>query len=255
MAFTKQTKKNKININNKWSPRDNIINTNTNINTITNTKSHHSKKQTKRILTQNPQNPHNTYLLPLYKLTNKHINQLADITKNKLIMKHIGKGNIWTKNDIKQFIKDEKTEHTKMHKNRLYYSYVLLTKNTNNNNVNNNNVNNVMGFISGRKNKSLLPVDSTPYDLLLRMFISATQANKGYGKQILKLFIDEITREYANKSSIPETVNLISDIDASNISSIKIHLANNFKFIDTIKYPNKRMYNRYKYILGDNKSS
>ena len=248
MTFTKQTKKNKININNKWSPRDNIINTNTNINTITNTKSHHSKKQTKRILTQNPQNPHNTYLLPLYKLTNKHINQLADITKNKLIMKHIGKGNIWTKNDIKQFIKDEKTEHTKMHKNRLYYSYVLLTKNTNNNN-------NVMGFISGRKNKSLLPVDSTPYDLLLRMFISATQSNKGYGKQILKLFIDEITREYANKSNIPETVNLISDIDASNISSIKIHLANDFKFIDTIKYPNKRMYNRYKYILGDNKSS
>ena len=248
MTFTKQTKKNKININNKWSPRDNIINTNTNTNTITITKSHHSKKQTKRILTQNPQNPHNTYLLPLYKLTNKHINQLADITKNKLIMKHIGKGNIWTKNDIKQFIKDEKTEHTKMHKNRLYYSYVLLTKNTNNNN-------NVMGFISGRKHKSLLPVDSTPYDLLLRMFISATQSNKGYGKQILKLFIDEITREYANKSSIPETVNLISDIDASNISSIKIHLANNFKFIDTIKYPNKRMYNRYKYILGDNKSS
>ena len=253
MTFTKQTKKNKININNKWSPRDNIINTNTNTNTITNTNTNTNTKlqkrktQIKRILTQNPQNPHNTYLLPLYKLTNKHINQLADITKNKLIMKHIGKGNIWTKNDIKQFIKDEKTEHTKMHKNRLYYSYVLLTKNTNNNNV--------MGFISGRKNKSLLPVDSTPYDLLLRMFISATQANKGYGKQILKLFIDEITREYANKSSIPETVNLISDIDASNISSIKIHLANNFKFIDTIKYPNKRMYNRYKYILADNNSS
>ena len=249
MTFTKQTKKNKINIHNKWSPRDNIINTNTNTNTITITKSHHSKKQTKRIHTLNPQhklNPHNTYLLPLYKLTNKHINQLADITKNKLIMKHIGKGNIWTKNDIKQFIKDEKTEHTKMHKNRLYYSYVLLTKNNNNN---------VIGFISGRKNKSLLPVDSTPYDLLLRMFISATQANKGYGKQILKLFIDEIAREYANKSSIPETVNLISDIDASNISSIKIHLANNFKFIDTIKYPNKRMYNRYKYILADNNSS
>ena len=245
MTFTKQTKKNKININNKWSPRDNFINTNTI--TITNTKLQKRKTQTKRILTQNPQNPQNTYLLPLYKLTNKHINQLADITKNKLIMKHIGKGNIWTKNDIKQFIKDEKTEHTKIHKNRLYYSYVLLTKNTNNNNV--------MGFISGRKNKSLLPVDSTPYDLLLRMFISATQANKGYGKQILKLFIDEITREYKNKSSIPETVNLISDIDASNISSIKIHLANNFKFIDTIKYPNKRMYNRYKYILADNNSS
>jgi len=161
-------------------------------------------------------------------------------------MKYIGKGNIWSIKDIKQFIKDENIEAKKNNKNRMYYSYVMVCNNK------------VVGFIAGRKNKNLLPIDSTPYDLLMRMFISRMHSGKGLGKIIIKLFIERYSRmmslqKIGNTGNTGKDIKtfgvsrikLVSDIDKDNISSIKIHLANGFQFIDTVKYPNNHSYERY----------
>ena len=203
----------------------------------------HSRKQSRK-----QSRKHNCYLVPLNKITTKHAEELAVITKDIEVMKYIGKGNIWTIKDIKQFIKDENIEVNKTNKNRMYYSYVMVCNNK------------VVGFIAGRKNKNLLPFDSTPYDLLMRMFISRMHSGKGLGKLIIKLFIETYSRMMSQqifgnnakdikttkttKTSLPR-IKLISDIDKHNISSIKIHLVNGFQFSDTIKYPNKHSYERY----------
>jgi len=202
----------------------------------------HSRKQsTKKATTINK-----CYLVPLNKITTKQIEELSVITRDIEVMKYIGKGNIWTVNDIKQFVKDENIEAKKNNKNRMYYSYIMVCNNK------------VIGFIAGRKKKNLLPSNTTPYDLLMRMFISRKQFGKGFGKLIIKLFIEmycrmiskvisDIKKNKKNngkENGIPR-IKLVSDIDKDNISSIKIHLANGFQFIDTVKYPNKHFYERY----------
>lgn len=175
-------------------------------------------------------------LLPLSKLSSKlsskHINELALITQDINIMKHIGQGKLWSIKNIKQFVKDEMLEQNKSIKERKYYSFVLLHNNS------------VIGFIAGRKNNTLLPVNSSDYDLLLRMFISNKYKNQGFGKLILKLFIKKYTHIIHNIKNI-NNINLISDIDKNNISSIKIHLVNGFTYTKTIIYPNKKNYDRY----------
>ena len=196
-----------------------------------------SRKQSKK---------YNCYLVPLNKITTTHAGELSVITKDIEVMKYIGKGNIWSIKDIKQFIKDENIEAKKNNKNRMYYSYVMVCNNK------------VVGFIAGRKNKNLLPIDSTPYDLLMRMFISRMHSGKGLGKIIIKLFIERYSRmmslqKIGNTGNTGKDIKtfgvsrikLVSDIDKDNISSIKIHLANGFQFIDTVKYPNNHSYERY----------
>lgn len=199
-----------------------------------------SKKQSRKL---SKKQSHNCYLVPLNKITTKQIAELSVITKDAEVMKYIGKGNIWTIKDINQFVKDESMEAKKNNKNRMYYSFIMICNNQ------------VVGFIAGRKNKNLLPIDSSPYDLLMRMFISRHHIGKGYGKLIIKLFIETYSKIISkqkntkallntNENSMPR-IKLVSDIDKDNIASIKIHLANGFQFIDTVKYPNKHSYERY----------
>jgi predicted acetyltransferase len=194
----------------------------------------HSGKQSKK---QSKKQSHNCYLVPLNKINTKQIAELSVITKDTEVMKYIGKGNIWTIKDINQFVKDERIEAKKNHKNnknRMYYSFIMICNNQ------------VVGFIAGRKNKNLLPINSSPYNLLMRMFISRAHSGKGFGKLIIKLFIETYSRMIIKKTS---EAKLISDIDKDNIASIKIHLANGFQFIDKVKYPNKHNYERYALLL------
>lgn len=183
-------------------------------------------------------------LIPLHKINNQYLKQLSSITQDQDVMKYIGKGNKWTTTELKQFIKDEAIESKKPTIKRQYYSYVMVCNGE------------TVGFIAGRKNKNLLPRNSSPYDLLLRMFISRLHSGKGFGKLIIKLFIAEYSRilknTHINKSKsksndkfASKAIKLISDIDKDNISSIKIHQANNFIYTDTITYPNHHNYERY----------
>ena len=185
-------------------------------------------------------------LVSLANASQKHLDELSYITRDTSIMKYIGKGNIWTMKDLKQYMLDEKNENRKNILQRQYYSFILVKDNT------------VIGFIAGRKNTQLIPLSQySPFDLLLRMFISSKYSGHGYGKIIIKLFIEKykqilssnktfITSHNNNsKQSSRPIVKLVSDIDENNIASIKIHLANGFQFTKTIKYPNKHIYNRY----------
>jgi RimJ/RimL family protein N-acetyltransferase len=118
--------------------------------------------------------------------------------------------------DINDFIDDERKEIKKEHAQRRYYSYIIIHDN------------HVIGFIAGRKSKPHTPRIS-PYDLLLRIFISSTEKGKGYGKEALHTFITTYKR------IINSTFALISDISKTNIASIKIHLNNKFAFKGTVK--------------------
>lgn len=200
-----------------------------------------------------PKQLHNCKLISLDKITNKQIQQLSYITNDKNIMKHIGKGDLWSIQNIKQFAKDEQIESKKSTIARKYYSFILICNNK------------VIGFISGRKNTQLLPDNISQYDLLLRMFISSTYIGKGYGKLILQLFIQTYNKIISKsikdnesgqsgksgqsgqtgQSSTPIKITLFSDILKTNIPSIKTHLSNGFIFNNTIKYPNAKYYERY----------
>jgi hypothetical protein len=45
-------------------------------------------------------------------------------------MKYIGKGNIWTMKDLKQYMLDEKNENRKNILQRQYYSFILVKNHT-----------------------------------------------------------------------------------------------------------------------------
>ena len=187
----------------------------------------------------------NIKLLELTKLTKNEIEQLVDITSNIDVMKYIGTGKIWTIDDIKSFIKDEKIDQKLPHHKRQYYSYVILYDN------------NVVGYISGRKKRSILtkPFDRNPDNIIFRILIGSNYQGKGIGKIAVKLFIDKY-RNIVNRNIIKEdkklnsTTVIIADIDKDNIGSIKTMLANGFKYYGVIKYfGNSKELNRYIYYV------
>ena len=168
------------------------------------------------------------YLKSIDTLSNNQLKQLSQITNDKSIMQHIGTGKNWSLKDLHTFANEERLESKVIHSRRTHYTMCLLLNDT------------VIGFIAGRKNKKLLPPNAQSYDLLLRMFISKTYGGKGYGKLIIKLFIDKYSNMIKKQKAI-----LYSDISKDNVPSIKIHLANNFKQVGDVKYPNGKYYERY----------
>jgi RimJ/RimL family protein N-acetyltransferase len=199
--------------------------------TITNkTKKTHKIQYQKHITKTNTNNNTNSklYLKSIDTLSNNQLKQLSQITNDKSIMQHIGTGKNWSLKDLHTFANEERLESKVIHPKRTHYTMCLILDNT------------VIGFIAGRKNKKLLPPNAQPYDLLLRMFISKQHSGKGYGKLIIKLFINK----YSNMIK-KQKATLYSDISKDNVPSIKIHEANNFKKIDYIKYPNGKFYERY----------
>jgi L-amino acid N-acyltransferase YncA len=175
-------------------------------------------------------NTNREILIPIYKLTPSQIGQLTYITCNKTTMKHIGTGKLWKRADILQFIKDELAQQRKKVEDREYFTYVMISASGK-----------VIGLISGRKNIKLLGNDKkSQYDILLRMFISALETGKGFGKSIISKFATLYKSLIGNNNA-----NLISDIAVDNLASIKIHDANDFNFIKQIKYPNGKFYKRY----------
>jgi len=195
------------------------------------TRKHITKKSIKNIINTKNANKTNSpklYLKSIDRLSNIQLKQLAQITNDKDIMQHIGTGKNWSLKDLHTFANEERLESRIPHSRRTHYTMCLCLNNE------------VIGLIAGRKNKKLLPPTSKPYDLLLRMFISKHHNGKGYGKLIIKLFIDKYSKMINNNKAI-----LYSDISKDNTPSIKIHQANYFKKIDDVKYPNGKYYERY----------
>jgi hypothetical protein len=191
-------------------------------------------------------------LISLSSINTNQIKQLARITNDKSVMQHIGTGKLWSVQDIIDFKKDEMLEVKKPISQRDYISYVLLKNNI------------VVGFISGRKNRKLLPKNIGKYDLLLRMFISSNEAGKGFGKIIINKFIETykklIERDRLKSMKglkgmkgmkgikdlkLDQNIILYSDISPDNIPSKKIHQFNMFEFKEVVKYPNGHFYERW----------
>lgn len=189
-----------------------------------------NRKQSRKLL------GNTLHLIPLYNLSPIQIKLFSKITNDVKIMKNIGVGKTWSINDIKTFMKDEKMEARKPIFERRYYSFVLLKNNI------------PIGFISGRKNKSLLHGNnSTKNDLLLRLFICDIEVGRGYGTKIIELFIKTysgIIKKYSRIGGNSKVV-LYSDIHPDNIASIKIHEKNGFIFTEMKKYPNGVEYKRF----------
>jgi RimJ/RimL family protein N-acetyltransferase len=175
-------------------------------------------------------------LVSLDSLNSKQVDQLSRITGNKATMKWIGRGNIWTRADLHNYIKDEKKEQTKVQeKDKQYYSFVLLRDNI------------PIGFISGRKGALLDAPTGHNYDLLLRMFIDAHLTGQGYGTRIIEMFIKkykEILAHGVEKVDMNK-VELVADINPSNIASIKIHQKNKFNLAKRVIYKDGKHLLRY----------
>lgn len=172
----------------------------------------------------------NLKLVSLAALNAQQVLQLSRITANKATMKWIGKGNIWSRADINQYIKDERKELAKgQEKLKQYYSFVLLRDNI------------PIGFISGRKGDLLDAPARHDYDLLLRMFIDAHLTGHGYGTRIIEMFIKKYRGILAHSSTKIDLdkVELVADIDPSNIASIKIHEKNKFTLAKEVIYKGK----------------
>jgi hypothetical protein len=163
-------------------------------------------------------------LIPLTKLTPTQAEQLAIITSNPNTMKHIGMGRLWSLNDIKTYIAEEKLESRKPEYKKSYYTFILIDHN-----------NQVVGYISGRKSMGIGASRDGKFDLLLRVFINPMQTGHGLGKLILALFINEYTN-IIRKLDISARIKLYSDISQDNIASIKIHQKNKFQFLKEITY-------------------
>jgi RimJ/RimL family protein N-acetyltransferase len=193
-------------------------------------------------------------LLDLSKLNSSQIEQLANITGDTNIMKHIGTGKPWTIDDIKLFIKDEKIDQKKPHNKRQYYSFVILLYDDRSND---DSKYRVAGYISGRKKRSILtkPFDRNPYNVILRILVGGQYQGKGIAKSAVKLFIEKYKNVIPQPNRTPNrTPNnthntvIIADIDKNNIGSIKTMLANDFKYYGVVKYvPKSLELNRYIY--------
>ena len=208
-----------------------------------------SKKTVKKTVKNQITQP-NIKLLELHKLTKNEIEQLANITNNIDVMKYIGTGKIWTIDDIKSFIKDEQIDQKLHHHKRQYYSYVIIYDN------------NIVGYISGRKKRSILtkPFDRNPYNIIFRILIGSNYQGKGIGKIAVKLFIDKyrnivkpkknLSSKNLNSKNLSSTIVIIADIDKDNIGSIKTMIANGFKYYGVVKYfKDSKKLNRYVYYL------
>ena len=188
------------------------------------------KSQRKTPVSKKPSHP--LYLKSLAILTPEEIEQLARITSDPETMKWIGKGTIWSQADIVEFRNDERQERGLPHNRRKHYTYVMMLGQQ------------IIGFIEGRKS---IYNKISRNDLLLRIFISRDYTGRGYGKMIIKLFLELYTRMVKPRS--PGKITIYSDIDSNNMASIKIHLANGFELIKTTKYPNGKTINRYRKII------
>ena len=213
---------------------------------------------TKKLSAKSSIKPLELKLLELSKLNDSQIEQLANITGDTNIMKHIGTGKPWSIDDIKLFIKDEKADQKKPHNKRQYYSFAILYCDNSSDNSSNNRYNNskykVVGYISGRKKRSILtkPFDKNPYNIILRILIDSKYQGKGIAKSAVKLFIEKYKNVISFKNSFNKLSNtaIIADIDKNNIGSIKTMLANDFKYYGVVKYAaNSLDLNRYLYYL------
>jgi RimJ/RimL family protein N-acetyltransferase len=175
-------------------------------------------------------------LVSMADLNKEQIKKLTEIyNKNRSMT-------VWTEEEIKKFVIDEKIQNRKLDIHRQYYSYCLFYNNV------------LAGYIIGKKNIHLLEhkylASSKPnkFNILFTIGLDENYKNKGLGTQAIDLFIKMYQKKIALLGDYAKKARLYADIAADNIASIRAFEKNNFRYSHDIKISGKS-YKRYSRLV------
>ncbi len=194
-------------------------------------KSQTRKKSQKRLL-----NEKELRLVSIANLNVEEIKKLSEIyNKNRSTA-------VWTEEQIKQFVIDEKLQNKKLDIHREYYGYCIFYND------------NLAGYIIGKKRTHLLEqkylVNSKPnkFNILFTIGLGESFKNKGIGTLAIDLFIKMYQKKIAHLGEYARKAKLFADIAHDNIASIRTFEKNNFHYSHNIKISGKP-YKRYSRLV------
>jgi len=181
-------------------------------------------------------------LISMAVLNVEHIKKLTELyNKNRT-------SSIWTEEQIKQFVIDEKIQNKKLDIDRQYYGYCIFY------NGNHNDNNNLVGYIIGKKNihlleqKYLANTKLNKFNILFTIGLDENYKNKGIGTLAIDLFIKMYQKKIAQLGNYARKARLYADIAADNNASIRAFEKNNFHYSHNIKISGKP-YKRYSRLV------
>jgi RimJ/RimL family protein N-acetyltransferase len=191
-------------------------------------------------------------LLSMALLNTEHIKTLTELyNKNRSTIP------IWTIEQIKQFVIDEKIQNKKLDIDRQYYGYCIFYNgnHNSNHNSNHNDNDNLVGYIIGKKtplltHKYLGHKKPNKFDLLFTIGLDGNFHGKGIGTLAIDLFIKMYQKKIAHRGNYARNARLYSDIAADNIASIRVFEKNNFHYSHNIIISGKpyKRYSRFVFI-------
>jgi RimJ/RimL family protein N-acetyltransferase len=185
-------------------------------------------------------------LVSMALLNTKHIKTLTELyNKNRSTI------TIWTKEQIKQFVIDEKIQNKKLDIDRQYYGYCIFYNDNHNGNHNDNDK--LVGYIIGKKtpllmHKYLGNKKPNKFDLLFTIGLDGNFHGKGIGTLAIDLFIKMYQNKIALLGNYARKARLYADIAADNIASIRVFEKNNFHYSHNIIISGKP-YKRYSRLV------
>ena len=148
---------------------------------------------------------------------------------------------LWTEEQIKQFVIDEKIQIKKPDIQRTYYGFCIFYNNI------------LAGYIIGKKTpllekKFLDKAMPNKYNLLFTIGLDENFQGKGIGTRAIDLFIKMYQQKIAHLGNYARKAKLYADIAATNIASIRAFEKNNFHYSHNIKISGKP-YKRYSKLI------
>ena len=178
-------------------------------------------------------------LVSMALLNTEHIEKLTE-----LYNKNRSTETVWTEEQIKQFVIDEKIQIKKPDIDRKYYGFCIFYNNI------------LTGYIIGKKTpllaKNLLGNSQLPnkFNLLFTIGLDENFQSKGIGTRSIDLFIKMYHKKLAHLGNYARKARLYADIAANNIASIRAFEKNNFHYSHNIIISGKpyRRYSRFVFI-------
>lgn len=179
-------------------------------------------------------------LVSMALLNTEHIEKLTE-----LYNKNRSTETVWTEEQIKQFVIDEKIQNKKPDIDRKYYGFCIFYNNI------------LTGYIIGKKTpllaKNLLGNSQLPnkFNLLFTIGLDGNFQGKGIGTRSIDLFIKMYHKKLLVIGNYARKARLYADIAANNIASIRAFEKNNFHYSHNIIISGKpyRRYSRFVFIV------
>lgn len=182
-----------------------------------NQKANTSKQRTKIILDDK-----SLRLVSIAALTTEHIAKLTELYNN-----NSSTISIWTEEQIKQYVNDEKIQIKKPDIDRKYYGFCIFYNKK------------LAGYIIGKKTplleqKFLVNEKPNKFNLLIVIVLDKNFKNKGIGTYAINLFITLYSKKIAHLGNYARHAKLYADIAHDNTASIKVFEKNNFHYSHNI---------------------